>query len=191
MGFEYLFTTFELFIYIKLIKYFKEQGIEACVLKLKSTFFFLKICVITYRAPSGYFSFFRDRLGRILNSLYKVYLKFIICGDINYLTDSVGTRQLDAMLLSYNLPSVVNFPTRTQNKSSTTINNIFIGTYKITDCPFFPLINGLSDHDAEPLIIMDLNLQVQDYLIHNIRNINILYRNLNWTELCILGLCFC
>jgi hypothetical protein len=183
-----LFTKFELFIYIKLIKYFKEQGIEACVLKLKSTFF--KICVITYRAPSGCFSFFL-RLGRILNSLYKVDLKFIICGDINYLTDSVGTRQLDAMLLSYNLPSIVNFPTRTQNKSSTAIGNIFIGTYKITVGTFFPLINGLSDHDAEPHIIMDLNLQVQDYLMDNIRNINILYRNLNWTELCILGLCFC
>ena len=124
MRFEYLFTKFELFIYIKLIKYFKEDGIEARVLKLKSTFF--KICVITYRAPSGYFSFFLNRLDRILNSLYKVDLKFIICGDINYLTDSVGTRQLDALLLSYNLPSIVNFPTRTQNKSISAIDNIFI-----------------------------------------------------------------
>ena len=45
MGFEYLFTKFELFIYIKLIKYCKEQDIEASVLKLESTFF--NICVIS------------------------------------------------------------------------------------------------------------------------------------------------
>lgn len=103
-----------------------------------------------------------NRLDRILNSLYKVDLKFIICGDINYLTDSDETRQLDALLLSYNLPSIVNFPTRTQNKSSTAIDNIFIDTYKITDCTFSPLISGLSDHDTQLLIIMDLNFQVQD-----------------------------
>jgi exonuclease III len=173
VGFEYLFTKFELFIYIKLIKYCKEQDIEACALKLEYTFF--NICVISaYRAPSGYFSLFLNGLDRILNSLYKVDLKFIICGDINinYLTCSEETRQFDAMLLCYNLPSIVNFPTRTQNKSSTAIDNIFIDTYKITDCTFFPLISGLSDHDSELLIIMDLKLQVQDYLIHNIRSIN-------------------
>jgi len=181
-----LFTKFELFIYIKLIKYYKEQDIEACVLKLEFTFFnifeitIFNIFVIIYRAPSGDFSLFLNRLDRILNSLYKVDLKFIICGgiNINYLTDSDETRQLDAMLLSYNLPSIVNFPTRTQNKSSTAIDNILIDTYKITNWTFFPLINGLSDHDAELLIIMDLNLQVQDYLIDNVRNINIQQRNL-------------
>ena len=33
-------------------------------------------------------------------------------------------------------------------------------------------MNGLSDHDAQLLIIKDLNLQVQNSRIHNIRNIN-------------------
>jgi hypothetical protein len=117
---------------------------------------------------------FLNRLDRILNSLYKVDLKFIICGDINinYLADSDETRQLDAVLLSYNLPSIVNFPTRTQNKSSTAIDNIFIDTYKITDSTLFPLISGLSDHDTQLLIIMDLSLQVQGYFIYNVRNVN-------------------
>ena len=115
---------------------------------------------------------FLNGLDRILNSLYKVDLKFIIKYKHNYLTYSEETKQFNAMLLCYNLPSIVNFPTRTQNKSSTAIDNIFIDTYKITDCTFFPLISGLSDCDAELVIIMDLNLQVQDCLIHNIRSIN-------------------
>jgi hypothetical protein len=135
VGFEYLFTKFELFIYIKLIKYYKEQDIEACVLKLEFTFFnifeitIFNIFVIIYRAPSGDFSLFLNRLDRILNSLYKVDLKFIICGGINYLTDSDGKKKLDAVLLSYYLSSIANFPPRTQNESSTAIDNINLYLY--------------------------------------------------------------
>jgi hypothetical protein len=32
--------------------------------------------------------------------------------------------------------------------------------------------NGLSDHDAQLLILKDLNLQVQDYYIYTTRGIN-------------------
>ena len=35
------------------------------------------------------------------------------------------------MLCSYNLSSTADFPTRTQNESSTAIDNTFIGTLKI------------------------------------------------------------
>jgi hypothetical protein len=47
-------------------------------------------------------------------------------GDINvdYLTDNERKKQLDAVLLPYNLTATVHFPTRVQNKSNTTIDNI-------------------------------------------------------------------
>jgi len=72
---------------------------------------------------------FLNGLDRILKSLYKVDLKFIICGGINYLTDSDGKKKLDAVLLSYYLSSIANFPPRTQNESSTAIDNINLYLY--------------------------------------------------------------
>ena len=52
-----------------------------------------------------------------------------MCGDINtdYLMDNDKKRQLDAVLLTYNLSAIVHFPTRSQGHSSTAIDNIFIG----------------------------------------------------------------
>jgi len=53
---------------------------------------------------------------------------FIVCGDINinYLKESEDKTHLDNILLSYNLISIINSPTRVQNTSSTAIDNIFI-----------------------------------------------------------------
>jgi exonuclease III len=89
---------------IDLDKYFKDQDIEVCVLKLKSTFF--SVCIIAvYRAPTGNFNLFLNRLDDIIRTLYKANLQLIICGDINivYLTDNDKKRQLDAVLLTYSL----------------------------------------------------------------------------------------
>jgi hypothetical protein len=73
------------------------------------------------------FNSFLNGLDSIIKSLYKVELKLNICGDINidYLTDSEREKQLDAMLLSYNLMATVHFPTRVQNQSNMTVDNIF------------------------------------------------------------------
>ena len=83
-------------------KYFNNQDIEVCVLKLKSTFF--NACIMTvYRAPSGNCNLFLNRLDDIIKTLYKVDLKLIIYGDINvdYLTDHDKKRQLVAVFLTY------------------------------------------------------------------------------------------
>ena len=146
---------------IDLGKYCSNQDTEVCVLKLKSTFF--NACIMTvYRAPTGNFNLFLNRLDDIIKTLYKVDLKLIICGDINidYLTDNDKKRQLDAVLLTYNLSAIVHFPTRSQGYSSTAIDNIFIDTYKFINYTVSPLHNGLSDHDAQLLIINDVNLQL-------------------------------
>jgi hypothetical protein len=124
-----------------------------------------------YRAPTGNFNLFLNRLDDTIKTLYKVDLKFIICGDINidHLTNNDKKRQLDALLLTCNLSAIVHFPTRSQGYSSTAI---FIDTYKFINYPVPPLHNGLLDHDVQLLIINDVNLQLQNHRIYTIRNIN-------------------
>jgi hypothetical protein len=85
----------------------------------------------------------------------------------------IKKRQLDAILLSYKLSAIVHFPTRTQNQSTSVIDNIFIDANTFINYTVFPLHNGLSDHDAQ-LLIREVNLQLQNQHIHTIRNINIL-----------------
>jgi hypothetical protein len=60
--------------------------------------------------------------------LYTSTIEYIIRGDINinYLVDSDRTSQLKALLKTYKITSVVNFPTHTQQNSATAIDNIFI-----------------------------------------------------------------
>jgi len=106
---------------IDIVKHCEEQDIEICALKLS---FVVNICVSTlYRASSGNFSPFLLKLNNILKLLY-------ICVDINinHLTESEKKSQLDNLLLSYNLTSTINFPTRVQIMSATATNIIFIDT---------------------------------------------------------------
>jgi endonuclease/exonuclease/phosphatase family metal-dependent hydrolase len=107
-------------------------------------------------------------MDNIINSLFKPESKFIICGDFNmdYATDNEKKRKLEAMLQTYNLSSIVHFPTRIQNQSKTLIDNIFIDTHKITNYTVGPLYNGLSDHDAQLLKVMNVNPQVLNYYTH-------------------------
>jgi len=72
----------------------------------------------------------------------------------------------------YNLSATVYFPTRSQGYSNTAIDNIFIDTYKFMNFTDSPLHNGLSDHDAQVLKIINVNLMLQKHHIYTIRNIN-------------------
>jgi hypothetical protein len=117
-------------------------------------------------------------LDSIIKSLYKVELKFIICGDINidYHTNSDQERQFDAMLLSYNLLAIVHFSSRVQNQSNMAVDNIFIDTHKITNYTVSPIYNVLSDHAAQLLIVKDVDLQLFKRNVYTIRNIHILQK---------------
>ena len=91
-----------------------------------------------------------------MNSLLSHNSELIICGDINinYLEPSNKKEQLDSLLGTYNLIDTVPFPTRITNNSATLIDNIFIDnstSYTIQSCP-----NGLSDHDGQSLILLNL-----------------------------------
>jgi hypothetical protein len=67
---------------------------------------------------------------------------------------------LDSLLASYNLTNTVYFPTRIQNNSATAIDNIFIDTSKFDNYVILPVVNGLSDHDAQLIMINDIHLKV-------------------------------
>jgi hypothetical protein len=97
----------------------------------------------------------------------------VICGDINinYSSNSYH-KQLDSLLASYVLYSIIKFPTRIQKNTYYLIDNIFINTYKFTNFIVYPIINGLSDHDAQSLIIQDIFKEKCIKSYSNIRIIN-------------------
>ena len=105
----------------------KEKDLEICA--VKSHLPSHEICVITiYRSPSGNYQYFIDKVETILNMIYSNSVEIIMCGDINinYLINSTSKQLLDSLLASYGLHSTVQFPTRIQNNSYTTIDNIFL-----------------------------------------------------------------
>lgn len=142
------------YVKLDLEKHCKDKDFEVCATKVYFNTRHAYIITI-YRAPSGNFDLFITKLDTILRKLHTVTTEFIICGDINidYLVDSNRKSRLEALLKTYNLTSVVNFPTRTQKHSATAIDNIFIDTSKMRDYTICPIINGLSDHDAQSISI--------------------------------------
>jgi hypothetical protein len=133
------------------------------------------VCIIAiYRAPSGNLDTFITNLDAILKKLFTVTVNLIICGDINinYLVDSDRKRQLQALLKTYNLTSVVNFPTRIQHNSAISIDNIFTDITKFGNYSISPIINGLSDHDAQTITLHSLSPSLPTKKVVLIRKIN-------------------
>ena len=158
---------------IDIVQHCKDQDIEICAVTL--SFGALNICVVTlYRAPSGNFSSFLLKLDTILQTIYSPKLHLIICGDvnINYLNESENKSKLDNLLLSYNLTTTINFPTRVQNDSATAIDNIFIDVSQFENYTVTPIINGMSDHDAQLLMISTDYSHVPLHKLKTTRKIN-------------------
>ena len=158
---------------IDLQKFSLERDIEAGAIKIsvKSA----SICILSvYRAPSGNFALFLNKLEMILNLLHKNKTQLIICGDfnINYLVENNKETLLDSLLACHNLTNTVHFPTRIQNNSATAIDNIFIDTSKYNNYVILPIINGLSDHDAQMITINDIHLKVMNNSPRLIRRFN-------------------
>jgi len=133
------------------------------------------VCIIAiYRAPSGNFDLFLSKSDVVLRNLYTATQDYIVCGDINIddLIDSDRKGRLDALLKTYNLTSVVNFPTWIQKNSTTAIDNIFIDTSKTGKYSVSPIINGLSDHDAQLITLHSYNSRPSSKKYRLTRNIN-------------------
>jgi hypothetical protein len=56
--------------------------------------------------------------------------------------------------------SIVNFLTRIQGNSATAIDNIFIDIMRKDDYSISPIINRLSDHDAQSITLNKLNINL-------------------------------
>jgi exonuclease III len=150
---------------INVMNHCNEQDIECCVVQLESKFSNISVIAV-YRAPSGDFELFLNKLKSIINYLYKPKAEFAICGDINikYLTESYHKQCLNFLLTSFNLMSIVNFPTRIQNYSSTAIGNVFIDSSRKDHISIEPVTNGLSNHNAQLLIIKNIE-SISNYQI--------------------------
>jgi len=156
-GCLYIYT--KTFSVINIEKFCKDKELEACDLKLD--FLSIKGCIITvYRSPNGNFQCFIKGLDNIIKKMYKPDFKLIICGDINinYLIESKEKQELNNILDSYNLVSVINFPTRVKNKSRSAIDNIFLDTSQFGRYTTCSMVNGLSDHDTQMLELYVANL---------------------------------
>jgi hypothetical protein len=75
-------------------------------------------------------------------------------------------------LASHSLCGVVNFPTRITHSSATTIDNFFIDKCRNEAYSIYPLSNGLSDHDAQILLLNDLKCLNSDNCVIYTRDIN-------------------
>ncbi|MDR2829930.1 MAG: hypothetical protein LBB45_02660, partial [Methanobrevibacter sp.] len=161
---------------INIARYCKEKELEACALKLQLQS--INIFIITvYRSPSGNFQFFLNGLENIINKVYKPAIHLIICGDINinYLNESKEKQEINNILNSYNLVSIIHFPTRITNNSRILIDNIFLDTIKFVNFVTSSVSNGLSDHDAQRLQIYlhNQNCKRLNYKVKIIRKINL------------------
>jgi exonuclease III len=152
------------YVSINLDRFCLDQIIEICAVKLQSAG--QNICIVAiYRRPSGNFVHFLNSLDRVLNTICGPGVEFIICGDINinYLQDTPKKKQLNSLLLSFNIFSIIDFPTRSQNNSVSLIDNIFIEYSQVGKYQVFLLNTGLSDHDAQLLIIRNIHLQIHKH----------------------------
>jgi hypothetical protein len=141
-------------------KFCKEHDFEACAMNL--CLISNKFCIISvYRSPPGSFPYLISTLDSVLNKLYSLSSNLILCGDINinYLCNSTNKFQSDSLLASYSLFNIVDFPTRIDSKSSTAIDGIFIDKFKFDNYSISPVVKGLSDHDAQSLILNNIKTQ--------------------------------
>jgi len=78
---------------------------------------------------------------------------------MNCVINNRSKSQLDAVLHSNNLACIVKLPTKIGLNSQTAIGNVFVDTSTFTKYDLYPLIHGLSDHDAQLLIINKVEKQ--------------------------------
>jgi hypothetical protein len=161
------------FIPIDFEKYCKEHETEVCAVKLdlmSSTY-----CIISvYRSPSGIIPYFISALDSVLNKLHSTSINLILCSDmnVNYLGSSNNKTQLVSLLASYSFYNIVDIPTRIDNKSSTAIDGIFINKNTFYDYSIITVVNGLSEHDAQLLLLNNLEIQKSKYCCYTKCQIN-------------------
>jgi hypothetical protein len=91
---------------------------------------------------------------------------------MNYFDKGNNRIQLHSLLATYSLYNIVNFPARIGSKSFMAIDGIFIDKYKINSYFIIPVVNGLSDHDAQLLLLNNVKIKDSNPRCYAIRHIN-------------------
>jgi len=101
-------------------------------------------------------------------------MRLIICGDfnINFMVDTNHKRLLNSLLATFGLYGTVDFPTRIFNNNLMTIDNIFINTANQNSISVYPWINGLSDHDAQIIVLHDIAIRTYEKKLYFCRRYN-------------------
>jgi len=137
-----------------------------CSVKLYLPTFTIGIVNI-YKSPSGNFDYFIKEIESILVLLSRKSKVLIVCGDfnINFKEDTTYKRILTSLMAMFGMYPTVDFPTRIYNNSVTAIDNIFINTINLNSYSVYPCINGLSDHDAQLMVLHDIvNMTYEKHL---------------------------
>jgi len=80
--------------------------------------------------------------------------------NINYLDDdNTNKEKINSLLATYILFSITDFPARINNISLTATDNFFIDKYKNENFTINPLPTGLSDYDAQVLVLNNIKIQ--------------------------------
>ena len=153
--------------------YCKEKDFEACAVKLHLPTGGVSI-VCLYRSPLGNFDYFLKELETILIFISRDTKRLAVCGDfnVNFDEDTPHRRSLISLLASFGLYGTVDFPTRIYNGASTTIDNIFINSITQNNVNVYPWINGLSDHDAQFIVLRDVKTSVDKRRFYTYRSFN-------------------
>ena len=141
----------------ELSSFCREKDLEICATKIQLISASLLILCV-YRSPSGDFSYFLTQLENLLTKLYKPSVPIISCGDfnVNFLDQTSRTIELALLLQFFSLESIIKFPTRITPDSQSLIDNSFLDK-KIFQSQANPVINGLSDHDGQLMLLRDIN----------------------------------
>jgi CDP-glycerol glycerophosphotransferase (TagB/SpsB family) len=96
-------------------------------------------------------------MGGDLKRLYQPTLTLLLCGDfnINFLMVN-STKQKLILMKTSNLDQVLNFPRVANNK--TILMDSFFLDMKYNSIVAYPFKNGLSDHDAQIIILDNLSI---------------------------------
>jgi exonuclease III len=173
-GGSYIYIRNDLvFNIINVTQYGIEKILEPCAIKIDfGEHDIIVICL--YRSPIGDFYQFLHILDTTLMYLSKTKTELILCGDINvnFLVDNNYKMELTILLQTYNMTNVIEFLTRINEGHGTAIDGIFLDVSRANHFTVTSISNGLSDHNAQYIVLERIFSYQTVFHFHKIRVIN-------------------
>ena len=128
----------------------EDKSIEMSAVEIVK-FGIIVICI--YRSPDGQAGIFFNKLEMIMQKLIRKHKTLILCGDwnIDTLKSSPHAKELNNLLLRYNLKNLVNTPTRITKNTASLLDVVITNEKNYVNLSVMDL--GLSDHIAQNISI--------------------------------------